>query len=79
VVTPIDPTAGMFRFTRLDPAATGLSYEVYTSTDLKTWTMDAGATQTVVSSSGNVHTVQVTPSGVKPLAATKLFVRVAAH
>jgi len=68
-----------FTYTRLAPASCGLSYVVYTSTNLSTWTLDAGATQNVISSNYDVETVQGTLGGTKPLTAPKIFVRVAAQ
>jgi len=67
--------AGHFSYTQL--ANTGLTYTVWTSTDLTTWTQDTGATQTVGTPVNGVSTVAVqttaTPVG------GKLFVRVQAQ
>ena len=79
IKVPLNKTAGTFSYTREDPAVGGLAYKVYTSTDLKTWTADGGATQTVTATDYDVQTVQVTLSGTKPLTAPKIFVRVAAE
>ena len=79
IKVPLNKTTGTFSYTRLDPAVGGLSYVVYTSTDLNTWTVDAGATQTVTATGYDVQTVEVTLSGTKPLTAPELFVRVAAE
>jgi len=77
---PLDKTAGTFTYTRRNPALTGLSYTVETSTTLATdsWTTDAGAVQNVVGTVGDVQTVEVTLSGA-PLAAPALFARVSAQ
>jgi hypothetical protein len=79
IVVPFNKTLGTFSYTRPVPATTGLSYAVYTSIDLNNWTVDTGATQTVMSSDYDVETVEVTLTGTKPLGASKLFVRVAAE
>jgi autotransporter-associated beta strand protein len=79
IAVPFDKTHGTFSYTRPLPATSGLSYVVYTSPDLKSWTVDGGATQTVTGTNYDVETVQVTLSGGKPLTAAKLFVRVAAQ
>jgi hypothetical protein len=83
IVVPLDKTAGTFSYTRLDPLTastgpTGLTYKIYTSPDLQTWTLDAGATQDASPLDYDVQIVQVTLSGL-PLTAPKLFVRVAAE
>lgn len=61
----LDKTTGTFTYTRRDPALTGLTYTVETSTTLSGWTPDAGATQTpgVTDGDGN-QTVVVTLSSV---------------
>lgn len=71
---PFDPSTGTFRYTRSDPAGTGLNYRVYTSPDLSAWSVDAAATQTVTAIANNIHTVQVTLSGTQPLTGPKLFI-----
>jgi len=49
-----------------------------TSTHLTGWTEDSTATQTVIATSGDVETVQVTLSAAL-LAETKLFIRITAQ
>jgi autotransporter-associated beta strand protein len=83
IVVPLNKTAGTFSYTRQNPltastGATGLTYVIYTSTNLSTWTADTGATQNVTGQYYDVQTVEVTLSGL-PLTAPKLFVRVAAE
>ena len=80
ITAPLNKTTGMFTYTRRDPAVSGLTYTVMTSTNLSTWVTDAGASasQTVVATHGDVQTVTVTLSGA-PLSAPKLFVRVKAQ
>jgi len=80
VTAGLDQTAGTFTYTRRNPALTGLSYSVETSTTLETgsWTPDTGAVQTVVSTAGDVQTVEVTLSGA-PMADPILFARVVAE
>ena len=78
VTVPRDKSAGTFEDTRrAPPATTGLTYTVWTSTDLVNWTKDAGAVEGTVTTAGEVQTVPVTiSSGL--LSASKLFVRVLA-
>ncbi len=77
---PLNKVTGTFSYTRTNPAVSGLSYKIMTSTDLSSWTEDTAATagQTVSSTSGDVQTMSVTLSGA-PLGAVKLFVRVLAQ
>jgi hypothetical protein len=42
IQSPLDPTTGVFRYTRRDRALTGLTYTVWTSTNLMDWTEDLG-------------------------------------
>ncbi|GAA5121381.1 hypothetical protein JIN84_00610 [Luteolibacter yonseiensis] len=79
ITVQLDKTAGTFRYTRRDPAVSGLTYTVLTSPGLAGWATDAGATasQTVVGTTGDVQTVAVTLTGA-PLTASSLFVRVKA-
>lgn len=76
---PSDARAGIFSYTRSDPAGTGLSFRIATSSDLSVWSEDAAATQTVTAITNNIQTVQVTLSGTKPLAAPRLFIRITAQ
>jgi len=76
-LTPLDKTSGMFSYTRRNPSLTGLTYHVFTSTDLQTWTEEAyPPNETLSATNGDVQTMTVT------VAATpfngKLFVRVEA-
>ena len=77
IKVPLDKASGTFSYTRT--ASSGLAYAVQTSTDLATWTPDAGASasQTVTATSGGVETVQVTLTAT-PLNG-RLFVRVSAQ
>ena len=80
IKVPFDKTTGTFSYTRrATPASTGLSYTVWTSADLKTWTQDTAATasQTVGSTNGDVQTVTVHVTSAPP--AGPLFVRVQAQ
>ncbi|MEO7098235.1 MAG: LamG-like jellyroll fold domain-containing protein [Luteolibacter sp.] len=69
---------GVFRYTRLNPAVSGRTYTVKTSTTMTGWTTDAGAGQVVTATNGDVQTVTVTLSGAL-LSQPKLFVRVSAE
>jgi hypothetical protein len=75
IAVPPDQTTRKFRYTRW--AASGLTYTVETSTSLQSWSGPAAATQTVVSSSGGVETVEVTLTS--PPSGEKVFVRVKAQ
>lgn len=82
IAVPLDKTTGAFRYTRrATPASTGLTYTVWTSTDLATWTEDTTATlsQTVTGTVGEVETVEATITGPLPLAQSKLFIQVRAQ
>jgi autotransporter-associated beta strand protein len=78
IVVPLDKATGTFSYTRLIPTSSGLTYKVYTSTNLSTWTLDSGAVQNVTITDVDIETVEVTLSDL-PLTAPKLFVRVAAE
>jgi hypothetical protein len=65
--TPFDGTTGSFRYTRRDPALTGLTFSVWTSTDLVHWAEDSGASQFAdPPDASDVETVTVTLSPVDP-------------
>jgi autotransporter-associated beta strand protein len=79
IVVPFDKTTGTFSYTRFDPLDTGLSYTIYTSTNLSTWTVDSGADQ--LPASGTYAGEEIVKVTLSPglLTASKLFVRVAAE
>lgn len=77
IIEPLDKTTGIFKYNRrATPETAGLTYTVLTSTDLVTWTPDAGATESVTTLD-EVETVEVTLSAAL-LTAQKLFIRVEA-
>jgi len=76
ISVPLNKSTGMFTYTRRDPALTGLTYKVDTSTTLTSWSPDATAVQTVTATVNNVQTVQVQLSGPVPLPGATLFVRI---
>ncbi|MCF7732773.1 MAG: hypothetical protein K9N23_13875, partial [Akkermansiaceae bacterium] len=77
ITVPLDAGAGTFSYTRRNPALSGLTYTVWTSTDLATWTEDAGADQNDGGATTDVQTVAVTLTpGL--LSTPELFVRVQA-
>jgi hypothetical protein len=80
VTVPLDAAAGTFSYTRRDPALTGRTFTVWTSSDLLTWNKDTGAIQTPTSDTpvADVETVSVslTPALLTEL---KLFVQVLAE
>ena len=82
ITSPLSKTTGKFSYTRrATPAATGLTYTVWTSVDLVTWTLDSAATasQTVTGTVGEVQTVEATLTGTLPLTQSKLFIQVRAN
>lgn len=82
ITSQLNKTTGKFSYTRrATPATTGLTYTVWTSVDLVTWTEDSGATasQTVTGTAGEVETVEATITGALPLAQSKLFIQVRAN
>jgi len=78
IAVPLDKTTGTFSYTRRTQALTGLSYSIWYSTDLASWTEDTGAVEGTPSVSGEVETVPVTISGAL-LSNTKLFIQVRAE
>ena len=75
VTQPLDPATGRFQYTRR--AGSGLTYQVFTSTDLGAWALDAAATEDNVTTSGDIQTVTVHVSTAP--ANGKLFIRVQAQ
>jgi fibronectin-binding autotransporter adhesin len=78
IAVPLDKATGTFSYTRRAQALTGLTYTVWTSTDLGTWTADSGAIQGAPSVNGEVETVPVTLSSAL-LSNPKLFIQVRAQ
>lgn len=73
-----EPTGGTLRYTRRNPALSGVSnYQVWTSVDLTVWNHDATAAQSVIQD-GNVQEIEVTLSGSKPLNESRLFMQIRA-
>lgn len=79
VVGKLNITNGKFTYTRRLQLLTDLSYRVFTSTTLGSWTEDLNFTSSVISTQGNVETVEVTLSAPKPLTSPKLFLKVEAE
>jgi fibronectin-binding autotransporter adhesin len=81
IAVQLNKTTGTFSYTRRLQSLTDLTYTVWTSVDLATWTEDNGATtsQTVTGTVGEVETVQATIPGTLPLTAPKLFIQVRAN
>ena len=77
IAKPLDPATGSFRYTRRDPALTDMTFTVWTSADLVTWTEDKGATQVRGAMADEVEAVEVSISpGLR--GGPKLFVQVRA-
>ncbi|MCU0796076.1 MAG: autotransporter-associated beta strand repeat-containing protein [Akkermansiaceae bacterium] len=78
IAVPLDKTSGTFSYTRRQQSLTGLSYTIWTSTNLTTWTQDTGAAQGAPALNGEVETVPVTLSPAL-LANPRLFIQVRAE
>jgi autotransporter-associated beta strand protein len=78
ITSPLGKNSGTFTYTRRNPSLTGMTFKIWTSTNLSSWTHDVGAIQ-APTTVGNNQNVLVTLSGAKPLTAPKLFVRVTAE
>jgi hypothetical protein len=76
LTAPLDPGTDSFRYTRRDPAYHDLSYTIWTSTDLQTWTKDSAALQSVGATVNGTQEVTVTVS--TPPVDGRLFVQVRA-
>lgn len=74
----VNPSTGIFSYTRRKTSLSGLAYTVWTSTDLTIWTEDNAAVQTITGSTSDVETVQVTPSATSP-ASSRRFLRISAQ
>jgi autotransporter-associated beta strand protein len=78
IAAQLNKTTGIFSYTRRTQSLTSLTYSVWYSTNLATWTEDTGAAQGTPSGSGEVETVPVTLTGAL-LANPKLFIQVRAE
>jgi autotransporter-associated beta strand protein len=76
ITVPLDKSTRQFTYTRW--AASGLSYTVWTSTDLQTWTQDTTAVQTPGAPVAGVESVVVTLTDPAPMP-DRIFVRVKAQ
>jgi hypothetical protein len=76
ILVQLDKTTGTFTYQRL--TASGLTYSIWTSPDLSTWTKDTAAIQTPTTVGANQSVLVTLSATPKPLTATKLFVRVQA-
>jgi hypothetical protein len=75
ITQPLDPGTGRFQYTRR--VGTGLTYQIFTSTTLGVWALDAAATEEAAVTNGEVQKVTV-HVGAAPLNG-QLFVRVQAE
>lgn len=78
IAVPLSKATGSFSYTRRRPSLTGLTYSVWVSTNLLTWTEDTGAIQGTPVTNGDVETVPVTITETL-LTHPKLFVQVRAN
>ena len=78
IAVPLEKSTGTFSYTRRTQSLTSLSYSVWYSTDLSSWTEDTGAVEGTPAVSGEVETVPVTISNAL-LSNTKLFIQVRAE
>ncbi len=80
IAVPLDKATGSFSYTRRDSTKTDLTYRVWFSENLSSWTEDTGAVEGTPVLDGDVETVPVTLS---PLAGNprpaKLFIQVRAN
>lgn len=76
ITAALDPGTDSFSYTRRDPAYHDLSYTIWTSTDLQTWTKDSAALQSVGATVNGTQEVTVTVS--TPPVDGRLFVQVRA-
>ena len=75
ITVPLDKTTGTFTYTRRHASLTPLSYTIWYSTDLGTWTEDSGANEGIPIVNGDLESVPVTlSSGL--LSNPKLFLQV---
>ena len=73
----LDPD-GTFQYTRRNPALSGLTYSIWTSTDLQTWTEDLTAIQQSLSTEdAEIEIIQVTLSA--QAGSDSLFTRIEAN
>jgi alpha-glucosidase len=70
----MDRTTGVFQYSRRMQSQSGLSYSIWTSTDLQTWTEDRGAREGAPILEGEIEIVPVTLS--TPPRSDKFFIRV---
>ena len=77
ILVQLDKTTGQFTYQRL--TASGLTYTIWTSPDLATWTPDGGASESTTAAGANQNVLVTLSATPKPLTATKLFVRVQAN
>ncbi len=78
IAAPLNKTTGQFSYTRRTGSLTGLTYTVWVSTDLTSWSADNGAVQAEPVVNGDVETVAVTLSP-SLLTNSKLFMQVRAN
>ena len=79
ITSQLNKTTGQFTYQRRDNGLTGLTYTIWYSTDLATWTQDAGASQPDGTPDGNgVETIAATVSPAL-LTNPKLFIQVRAN
>jgi autotransporter-associated beta strand protein len=73
-----DRATGTFHYTRRNATLSGLTFRVWTSTNLADWTEDLGAVQTVIEQNSELQEVQVSLSQTL-LNHQKLFVQIRAQ
>ena len=79
IASQLNKGSGQFTYQRRDNGLTGLTYTIWYSTDLATWTQDTGATQPDGTPDGNgVETITATVSPAL-LTNPKLFLQVRAN
>ena len=78
ITVQLDKATGNFSYNRRQQSLTGLTYSVWYSNNLATWTQDTGAVQGTPVLTGEVETVPVTISS-SLLTNPKLFIQVRAN
>jgi hypothetical protein len=78
IVAMPNPATDSFRYNRLNPTVSGLTFKIMVSSNLSTWVEDTTAVQSVFATNGDVQTITVT-LGAAWQNEKKLFMRVTAQ
>ncbi len=75
LTAPFSPQNNSFTYTRRDPTLSQLKYSIWTSSDLQNWIEDTAATQTPLSITNDIQTVQTTLSAAVSTS-PKIFIQI---